>query len=351
MEIFSEIKGIKYKPLLCRELTIYPISKIKDAFSERSSFILEINNNQFAISWWVSPKRTRSYPYARIYDTLNFCGKKITIIPIIKDEGFGGDRDFLQWDTISLMSLLNIYVIIGFYIDAEKNPNKNNKITKQEFDIEYLSNEIKKLSCYQSDPLHWNLDQIEKVYDIANIALNKYDEISKKLNIKMHSIESAKTRIEKLYESREKFMNTSREFSKKAQKRESLTIQPKENLSGNKATITIKNYLGGLYYFTCDEVMTHENKLYLIEGKHTKNNVLPSEDDIKDGLIKMILYTNLVNVKINDKEYQKTPVLKLTTDNVFNENILNESKSKLFKLLKEEANINNFKIMINDKFI
>ncbi|MGC9043411.1 MAG: hypothetical protein ACP5KG_06100, partial [Myxococcota bacterium] len=71
-------------------------------------------------SWWVSPKRTRSYPDARVYDTLSFEGKKVTIIPIINDEGREGDRDFLQWDTISLMSLLGVYVIIGYYKNAEK---------------------------------------------------------------------------------------------------------------------------------------------------------------------------------------------------------------------------------------
>ena len=41
-------------------------------------FILTINDkNEIAVSWWVSPKRTRSYPYARVYDTLGFAGKKL----------------------------------------------------------------------------------------------------------------------------------------------------------------------------------------------------------------------------------------------------------------------------------
>lgn len=78
-------------------------------------FLKLMKKNKIAISRWVSPKRTRSYPYARVYDTLNFVGKRITIIPVIKDEGKDGDRDFLQWDTISLMSLLGIYVSIAYY--------------------------------------------------------------------------------------------------------------------------------------------------------------------------------------------------------------------------------------------
>ena len=139
MEIFAEIKGIKYTPLLCRELETYSITSLGKAIEEKSSFIIEINEkDRVAVSWWVSPKRTRSYPYARVYDTLGFSGKKITIIPIIKDEGKDGDRDFLQWDTISLMSLLGIYVIVSYYVEAEKSGKYDNKITKQRFDIEQL---------------------------------------------------------------------------------------------------------------------------------------------------------------------------------------------------------------------
>ena len=82
------------------------IEKVKEAWPEDATFLLKIDENVVAVSWWVSPKRTRSYPYTRVYDSLGFSGKKVTVIPIIKDEGFDGDRDFLQWDTVSLMSLL-----------------------------------------------------------------------------------------------------------------------------------------------------------------------------------------------------------------------------------------------------
>ncbi len=39
------------------------------------------------------------------FTTLSFNRKKATIIPILKDEGAGGERDFLQFDTISLLNL------------------------------------------------------------------------------------------------------------------------------------------------------------------------------------------------------------------------------------------------------
>ncbi|HRR17832.1 MAG TPA: hypothetical protein P5332_02090 [Ignavibacteriales bacterium] len=107
MDVSAKITGIKYSPFLCRDLRVYDISDIDSALSQDGSFLLNVDDkNRVALSWWVSAKRTRSYPYARVYDTLSFKGKKITIIPIFKDEGKEGDRDFLQWDTISLMSLL-----------------------------------------------------------------------------------------------------------------------------------------------------------------------------------------------------------------------------------------------------
>jgi len=353
MDIYAEIKGIKYK-VFCNKkpLDVYNVHRLNEALSEKANFMLTINNkNEIAVSWWVSPKRTRSYPYARVYDTLAFTGRKVTIIPIIKDEGKDGDRDFIQWDTISLMNLLGVYVIIGYYVEANRNPKHSNKITNQKFDTKYIKNEIQRLLSYQSDALHWNLEQIDKISQIANKAFNCYKKISKKLGIEMHSMEKAKERIETIYKDKEKFMQSSRDLARKAQRRESITTQPKEHLTGTKGTITIKNYLGGYYYLTCDEVEIHDNDLHLIEAKHTLRGNLPSEADTKDGLIKMTLFTNLENVVVNEHKFHPVAVLKLTTNNKFDESLLSKSKLSLFKSLKKEAKHNGFRIKINDEFI
>jgi len=347
MDLSAKITGIKYKPFLCRKLNTYQINDLQKALSRDATFVLNVNKNQIAISWWVSAKRTRSYPYARVYDSLAFSGKKATIIPVMKDEGKRGDRDFLQWDTISLMSLLGIYVIIGYYVDAVKSSRYRQKITEQRFDVPYIKKQIKKLLSYQSDALHWNLDQIEKVGKIGEEALNSYERISKKLKVKMHSRSSAEKRIKELLKGKEEFMKLSRDLAKKAQKRESLTIQPKEKLTGKKAIITIKNFLGGYYYFTIDEVKIKKENIYLIEGKHTKAAYLPALEDIKDGLLKMILFTNLEDVKINKKQYVPVAILKLTTEKDFKVNKLNQSQRNILNLLSKEAKINGFKISIN----
>ena len=278
---------------------------------------------------------------------MSFQGKKATINPIIKDEGKEGDRDFLQWDTISLMSLLGIYTIISFYSSAERSSRYRHKITNQRFDIPHLKREINNLLSYQSDALHWNLAQIENVGEIGKIALASYERISKELGIEMHSEKSVRKRVDELLKGKENFMTLSRDLAKKAQDRESITLQPKEKLSGIKATLTIKNYLGGYYFFTCDEVNIEKGIIYLIEGKHSKQSFVPSLEDIKDGLVKMILFTNLKEVKIGNANYTPAPLLKLTSDMKFSRAGLSKSQINNLRILKKEAEENNFQVLIN----
>lgn len=347
MDLLTKIKGIKYKPFLCRDLEIFDSKNLEKTLSSYASFILKISKkNQVAISWWVSAKRTRSYPYARVYDTLGFSGKKITIIPVVKDEGKEGDRDFLQWDTVSLMSLLGVYVIVAYYSDAERSKKYRHKITNQRFDTKYIKQKISEILSYQSDALHWNLAHIDNIGQIGQKALEVYGKISKRLKVEMHSWQTAEKRITELLKGKDEFMKLSRMLAEKAQRRERLTIQPKENLSGTKAIITIRNYLGGYYYLTSDETEIRKNNVVLIEGKHSKTNSLPSLEDIKDGLLKMILFTNLEDVKIDGKNYKPLAVLKLTVKGKFNKSLLNPSQKRILKLLYQESKLNNFKLKI-----
>jgi len=306
--------------------------------------LLNINEQAIAISKWVSPKRTRSYPGARVYNTLGYSGKKITIIPFVKDEGADGDRDFIQWDTISLMSLLGVYVIVAFYSKAGKSDNYKNKITNQIFDSEFIIKELDKLLSYQSDALHWNIEQIDNITIPANMAKHSYCRIQNELNVKMHSLSGIEDRIAIILQGKDEFMNTSRNSAKKAQIRETHTIQPKEEVAdGIKAQINITNYLGGTYYLTCDEAKINNDEIHIIEAKHTKNGEIPSLDDIKEGFIKMILFSNLKEVTVDNKKLNPIPFLKLTS-NSKNINLENE----LIKKIILEAKTNKFKLILPD---
>ena len=350
IRINANIRQIRYTPTLCSKLETYHVNNLSKALSTGSCFLRMDNNNVFSMSRWVSPKRTRTYPYVRVYDTLSFSGKRVTVIPVFKDEGLNGDRDFLQWDTVSLMSLLGVYVIIGYYIDAEYNYGYEYglKITNQQFDISYIERKLRELLSYQSDALHWNLKQLENIGEIGKIAINAYNRISDSLGIPMHSFRSADRKLTILRQQSEIFKQASRRSATLAQNRDSQMVNPYEQISGHKGTITIINYLGGEYHLSADEIwVLNSNTVRIVEAKHTTdtNKVLPSINDIKDALVKMILYTNLEEITIEGQHYNHESVIKLTSVNNFNIDLLNTNTRNFYNQLCQEAQINGFKII------
>lgn len=355
MNITAQITGIEYNPKLTEDLKAFDFNNFN--INELPSYcLINYDNFLFGLSKWVSPKRTRSYPYERVYNTLG-TAKRITVIPIIKDEGKNGDRDFIQWDTISLMSLLDVFVVFAYYKTADKHKTRIDKITNQQFDNELVKQKISEIKRYHSSALHWNLKEITDSFsDLIHKAKTAYNTIGKKLSVKFHNEQGIDKFSNQFIHGVEGFMQTSRQKAKEAQNREMHTIQPKEVLStSTKTSLTIENYLGGKYYFTADEIIFQKNEVSLIESKHSQHFILPSIGDIKDGLLKMILFANLKNVSIDNINYTIIPVLKLTSSklekNILQSEIeintsLNSKQKNIVKKLFEEANENNFNVII-----
>lgn len=359
MNIEGKITGIKYKILLSDELKKVSFEDF-DINEMPSSCLLTDEQNTFAVSKWVSPKRTRSYPFERVFNTLNIA-KKITVIPIVKDEGAKGDRDFIQWDTVSLMSLLDVFVIFAFYNKAEK---KGQKITNQQFDNKFVRLKIKEIEQYHSSALHWNLNELNThLHDIIDKAKSAYAVIEESTGVRLHGANGLDNFKEKIGKDVSLFMAFSRGKAEKAQSREFVTFQPKESLATlSKAKITISNYLGGQYFLTVDEILLTADKVNLIEGKHSKNAILPSKGDIKDGLLKMILYSNLSDVTVDEKKFKSEAVLCLTSAKLkgaislasdekeiaefFAANNFSAAQKLLIETVFAEARQNNFSVKI-----
>ncbi len=313
MDISGKITGITYAAHLADGLQEVPLAGF-DINSAPGKCVVADGLARFAVSKWISPKRTRSYPYQRVYDTLGV-SKKITVIPIVKDEGAAGDRDFLQWDTVSLMSLLDVFVVFAYYNDAQR---RGNKITAQKFDNQYVVEKIKEIENYHGSALHWNIKELrEGLTDKLSRMKESYAAISVKCGVKMHSEQGIETFAQAIGSTLEQFMTFSREKAKDAQSREIVTKQPKERLlSSSKSRITITDYHGGEYYFTVDEAIVDGDTLLLIEDKHTRRGKLPSLNDIKDGLLKMILYSNMQDVECDGEIMRQLPILVLTSENI-----------------------------------
>jgi hypothetical protein len=332
MVIDGKITGIKYEIKLLNNLKVVEASDFDINKCPTACFVSD-GKTSFAVSKWVSPKRTRSYPYERVYNTLNIA-KKITVIPIVKDEGATGDRDFIQWDTVSLMSLLDVFVIFAFYNKAEK---RGLKITKQQFDADFVASKIKEIEHYRSSALHWNLKELNKELPktLEKVVL-AYTEIEQKTGVKLHSFQGLDNFKAKIGKDVATFMAFSRQKASEAQSREFQTIQPKESLdTATKAKITITNYLGGQYFLTVDEIELMGKNVFLIESKHSRNSFLPSRSDIKDGLLKMILYANLTAVEVNNAPFESQAVLKLTSSKIIGQLDSTNSDDELNEFMRQ----------------
>jgi len=225
----------------------------------------------------------------------------------------GGDRDFLQWDTISLLSLLDVRVVLAYYHEAEKNPNRSDRITRQKFDQSYIRSRLKEVFEFKGTAREWNEREARQLKAMFEKAKSAYAEISKATGTYMHH-SAALDELIKFAETPEKFIEFSRRKAQAAQTREFRTTQPKESLSSDtKARVTIDNALFGRYFLTCDETLIQNKTVYLVEAKHSSRARFPSRNDIKDGLLKMMLYANLTNVKVGALPFAPRAALRLTS--------------------------------------
>lgn len=333
------IKDVQYQTFLVENLPQYRYEGFDINKVETSGKII-FPNGEFAYSKWVSPKRTRSYPFERLYNTFN-SPTRLTVIPVLKDEGLDGDLDRIQYSTISWMNLLNIYIVLTYYDKAVKNARplqvSRNKITNQEFNVNTVNEQLLKISQYKQSALHWNRSLIEESFlDIYKLALDSYQKISKKTGVKMHDYSTQEQYLAIIMRDFENFKNISLRSSRGASIRETQTSHEFEYLSGGaKATFQIKNYLGGIYYLTADEVIQSKGVYIIQESKNSIAGFLPSLSDIKDGLFKLILYSNLDTLRLDSKPVSFGSCLKLTGKKVLGSLTMPCDKNSLIQFLNK----------------
>jgi hypothetical protein len=279
-----------------------------------------------AVSRWSTPKRTRTYPFARVYDTYSHNGKVVTIIPVIKDEGRGQRRcdtnnDKINFITLSWMNLMNVYVVLAWYADADK--ENAYKVTNQRLDSEYVRNKLNEIATYKLDAHHWNNAHFRNEFVwVFRRAVQSYEAIAKRLGVQMHSAERHLRFLDTIVDPNNqncldllRFRDVTLRMSRMAALRETETHHMLEELQQGtqKALIELKNNLGGVYTLTADEVYVGTDGIVIIqESKNSTDSILPSEDDIKDGLFKLVLYSCIDSLRINNVPVRFSTRLRLT---------------------------------------
>jgi len=351
------VSNVQYTACLAEKLPEYDFCDF-DINKARPCGKIIVPDGSVAYSKWVSPKRTRSYPFARLYDILN-APKRITVIPVLKDEGIDGDLDRIQFSTISWMNLFDIYIVLAYYESAVRNSragqSKRNKISKQSFSPDFVERQILDILKYKNSALHWNFNLLETSFvDIYRKALDSYQVISRQTGIKMHDREAQEKYLEKVKANFDDFKNLSLSGSKNASIREAAVVHHNEHLSdGSKVRLNVRNYLGGVYYLTADEVIKEGDRYVIQESKNSTKGSLPSLDDIKDGLFKIALFSNIdalilegqkvdfvVRLKLTGKDIYGTlfmPCSSCELDRFITENRLNERRSKVIRGLYDEC--------------
>lgn len=360
------VKDVKYTPCLNpKKFEIYDIAEF-DINKVQAYGLINLGTleNNLAFSKWVSPKRTRTYPFARIYNTYHLNTKKVTVIPIIKDEGAGTqNNDRINFITFSWMNLMNVYIILAWYDNAERKPNTIDRITNQTLNTESVREKMLEVSRHQASALHWNTNHFKEDFEQIYLnAVKNYEKISIKEKVDMHASEDHLKKLAKFKKDNffclDAFKNVTLPASQAAAFRESLTIHELESLDENaKGIFSISNYLGGEYHLTADEVYWENEQLVIQESKNSNKKKLPSESDIKDGLFKLILFSNLEQVTVGSRTDVNFMVrLKLTgnfTGTLFLpndkdhiskfcvENRLTRAQQNTINLLNREASENN----------
>ena len=345
----------------------------------RALCILEYSRNEkLAIAKWVSPKRTRSYPFSRLYRIYHFGFKRVAIIPIIKDEGVGESRnksnnDRINFTTLSWMNIMNIYVVLAWYDDAEK--KSSTRITNQVLNEAHVRRQLKQIANYQFDAHHWNNNHFrDEFITVLNAAVNSYRRIEKDLGVTMHKFEDhlrfRDRVVDPAFPANDKlslklFKEHTVPRSRAAAERETATVHADEDLDENsaKAVFNIRNNLGGIYPITTDEVFidNEAKKVVIRESKNSTKDGLPSEDDIYDGLFKLLLFKHLQSLSRGEVQYTLEPQLRLTgilngpiqlpeqndrIDAFISGNVFTKGEAKLLRTVLAEAESNGISVVL-----
>ena len=356
----------------------YPASEYS-VNNSKALCVLEYSPNQkLAIAKWVSPKRTRSYPFSRLYRIYHFGFKRVAIIPIIKDEGIGEGRnksnnDRINFTTLSWMNLMNIYVVLCWYDDAEK--MSPTRITSQVLNEAHVRHQLDRIAAYQFDAHHWNKNHFrDEFVPVLNAAVTSYQRISNDLGVSMHDFNDHLKFRDRVVDldvptndklSLERFEQHTVPRSRAAAKRETTTVHQDEDLDENsaKAVFNIRNNLGGVYPITTDEVFINEEAKTVVirESKNSTRDGLPSEDDIYDGLFKLLLFKHVQSLSKDGVEYTIDPQLRLTgilngpiqlpeqsdrIDPFISGNVFTKGEIKLLRRVLAEAESNKISVLL-----
>lgn len=183
---------------------------------------------------------------------------------------------------------------------------------------------LQKIGAFKQDAHHWNdLHFREDFVPIYDRAVQAYQRIQEVKAVQLHSQTDQYSFLDRVRDPNHshllnltRFKEVTLAKSLSAAHRETSVDHEKEQLQPDtqKALIEVTNNLGGKYALTADEVLfVGEERVIIQESKNTTREWLPSSYDIKDGLFKLLLYSQFASVIHDGKERKCSVRLRATS--------------------------------------
>lgn len=188
----------------------------------------------------------------------------------------------------------------------------------QRLNAECVRDKVAAVRDYRASALHWKTSHFQEDFEpVFTRAVQRYQEIGVTYSIPMHNA-ADHLRVLDAYRNGGVFdldsYRASTLFGSAAAAQRELAVSHRhERLrEGTKAIFRIKNYLGGEYFLTADEVFQEGESWIIQEAKHSQNGLMPKRSDIQDGLFKLILFLNLDSLLLNEQPVRFQVRLRLT---------------------------------------
>lgn len=173
------------------------------------------------------------------------------------------------------------------------------------------------------DAHHWNRDHfVEDFVSVYEKALQFYEALARQLGVQIHSQKQLRAFLEAVRSldnpnklCLQKYAEYSLSASERASLRETATEHSQERVQSGSAKgfFEIHNYLGCVYYLKVDEVLFEsDDRIVIQESKNSTRHSLPSLSDIKDGLFKLLLYSQLEELRWNSQPLEFSACLRIT---------------------------------------
>ncbi len=314
------IKNVRYHACLTSELQSYDFSGF-DINKVNPYGLIKLPYEQLGYSRWDTPSQDKFFPFARNYGAYAGPRRNIVVIPVMKDGGADGKLEHIQYATLSWMNLANVYIVLAYYDDADVNERGNEytreKFVNQRLNTEIVNSQIAQLSHYHSAAIHWNRSLFgDRFKSIYRKAIQAYEKMSAKTKVKIYPRDVKLECIEKMRRACRKYEGISIDGLKTAD------ISKDRGLHENKFTETTKSvfYLidrvGGIYYLTAKDVWRLRDTFIIQETRFSNKTLLPSIQQIRDGLFRLILFQNIDSLYRNGHQIRFQSRLSLLGNNV-----------------------------------